>query len=178
MYVILLQNNNRHELFSYNYNIIIIHNYYVSIRISLVSEASSAIKTIRSFLTASNESPEGYLIRQRVNKSVATLDLFDLNYALYRCEAEEHDDGQGGGVYEVPGAGKLVYCGLQGIMSMMAWVRDNNDLGHPLCCNLRDGDWMAGYTANRLKLRQGTKPVSECSLDTYIYIHVCKTTGM
>ncbi len=133
---------------------------FVYCRISLVPEANSAIKVIRSFLDASNESPEGYLFRQRVNKAVTSLSLFDLNYALYRCEAEEQDDGQGSGVYEVPGAGKLVYCGLQGIMSMLTRVRDNNDLGHPLCCNLRDGDWMAGYTANRLKLRAGTKQVS------------------
>ncbi len=126
---------------------------------ALVPEANSAIKIIRSFLTASNESAEGYLTRQRVDKAVSKLDLLDLNYALYRCDAEERDDGQGGGVYEVPGAGKLVYSGLQGIVSMITWVRDNNDLGHPLCCNLRDGDWMAGYTANRLKLRPGTKQV-------------------
>lgn len=36
-------------------------------------------------------------------------------------------------------------------------MRDNNDLGHPICDNLRAGDWMAGYTSNRLKLREGTK---------------------
>lgn len=131
-------------------------------RISLVPEANSAIKLIRSYLGSSTESPDGYLLRQRLGKSCSSLDLLDLNYALYRCDAEERDDGQGGGVYEVPGAGKLVYCGLQGILSMMKWVRDNNDLGHPLCDNLRAGDWMAGYLANRLKLRAGTKQVGMC----------------
>ena len=115
---------------------------------------------IRSFLGSSTESPEGYLLRQRLDKACSSLDLLDLNYALYRCDAEEKDDGEGGGVYEVPGAGQLVYCGLQGVMSMMNWVRDNNDLGHPLCDNLRAGDWMAGYMANRLKLKPGTKQVS------------------
>lgn len=47
------------------------------------------------------------------------MDLLDLNYALYRCDQEERDEGQGGGAYEVPGAGRLVYCGLQGIISMI-----------------------------------------------------------
>ena len=60
----------------------------------------------------------------------------------------------------IPGAGGLVYCGLQGIMSMLKDVRDNNDLGHPLCDNLRAGDWMAGYIVNRLRLRKGTMMVS------------------
>ena len=128
-------------------------------RISLVPVASSAIKMIRSFLGSSTDSPEGYLLRQRLNKACSSLDLLDLNYALYRCDAEERDDGEGGGAYEVPGAGQLVYCGLQGIMSMMNWVRDNNDLGHPLCDNLRAGDWMAGYMTNRLKLKPETKQV-------------------
>ena len=50
------------------------------------------------------------------------MDLLDLNYALYRCNQEEMDDGHGGGTYEVPGAGDLVYCGLQGIMSMITKV--------------------------------------------------------
>ena len=59
----------------------------------------------------------------------------------------------------VPGMEGLVYCGLQGIMSLLAGVRDNNDLGHPICDNLRAGDWMIGYTVNRLKLRKGTAKV-------------------
>ncbi len=74
--------------------------------------------------------------------------------------SEEQDDGNGGGVYVVPGAGALVYCGFQGIMSMFSGVRDNNDLGHPICDNLRAGDWLMGYTVNRLRLRDGTGPVS------------------
>lgn len=53
----------------------------------------------------------------------------------------------------------MVYCGLQGIMSMLASVRDNNDLGHPICDNLRAGDWLMGYTVNRLRLKAGTAKV-------------------
>lgn len=44
---------------------------------------------------------------------------------------------------------------------MLAGVRDNNDLGHPICDNLRSGDWMAGYTVNRLQWRQGTQDVRD-----------------
>jgi hypothetical protein len=50
------------------------------------------------------------------------MDLLDLNYALYRCDQEERDEGFGGGSYEVPGAGRFVYCGLQGITSMLTKV--------------------------------------------------------
>lgn len=129
-------------------------------RVSLVPQAGSAVKLIRSFLGRSIESGEGRGLQQQLSEITNQLDLLDLNYALYRCDAEERDDGHGGGCYVVPGAGALVYCGLQGIMSMLVDIRDNNDLGHPLCDNLRDGDWMAGYTVNRLRLKTGTKHVS------------------
>ena len=46
-------------------------------------------------------------------------------------------------------------------MSMMEPVRDNNDLGHPLCDNLRSGDWLPGYTINRLKLKSSTKKIAD-----------------
>ena len=135
-------------------------------------QACSAVKFIRSFLGRSVESAEGRGLQQRLSDITNQLNLLDLNYTLYRCDAEERDDGHGGGCYVVPGAGALVYCGLQGIMSMLANIRDNNDLGHPLCDNLRDGDWMAGYTVNRLRLRPGTKQV-HIVLKYSIIAHVC-----
>ena len=45
---------------------------------------------------------------------------------------------------------------------MMSSIRTNNDLGHPLCHNLREGDWLMGYTAQRLMRFEGTKKVSAC----------------
>ncbi len=44
---------------------------------------------------------------------------------------------------------------------MLEPIRDNNDLGHPLCDNLRSGDWLPGYTANRLKLRDSTRRLGD-----------------
>ena len=54
---------------------------------------------------------------------------------------------------------------------MLETIRDNNDLGHPVCENLRGGDWMAGYTANRLKLCPGTKEV--CCVCVCVCVCVC-----
>jgi len=31
-----------------------------------------------------------------------------------------------------------------GIISLLADIRPNNDLGHPLCVNLRQGNWLIG----------------------------------
>lgn len=51
---------------------------------------------------------------------------------------------------------KPYFCGSSGIMSVMAEIRPNNDLGHPFCGNLRAGDWMIDYVSNRLISRAGT----------------------
>ncbi len=49
---------------------------------------------------------------------------------------------------------------LPGVISVLRNVRKSNDLGHPLCCNLRKGDWLLDYMVNRLKVHSGTKQVS------------------
>lgn len=38
---------------------------------------------------------------------------------------------------------------------MLADIRPNNDLGHPVCANLRQGDWLIDFVANRLIHREG-----------------------
>ena len=82
----------------------------------------------------------------------AELDLVDLNFILYRCEAEERDfSGGKDGVYEIPGHGKLVYAGLQGWWSLLKDIIQENNLAHPLCQNLRDGLWALDYTVGRLQ---------------------------
>ncbi|ESO94506.1 hypothetical protein LOTGIDRAFT_215487 [Lottia gigantea] len=91
---------------------------------------------------------------------VSNLDLASLNRVLYRVEAEERDDGYGIGAYSLAGYGSMVYCGLRGIISVLADIRPNNDLGHSLCDNLRQGNWLPDYVANRLKLNTHTHDVS------------------
>ena len=79
------------------------------------------------------------------------LSLVDLNFVLYRCEEEERDSSGGkDGVYVIPNHGPLVYAGLQGWWSILRDVIRNNDLGHPLCNHLRDGQWALDYTVTRL----------------------------
>ncbi|XP_028049244.1 LOW QUALITY PROTEIN: glycogen debranching enzyme [Monomorium pharaonis] len=89
---------------------------------------------------------------------ISRMDFSDLNKTLYRCDQEERDETQGKfGVYIVPGYGPgLVYAGLQGVISLLADIRPNNDLGHPLCANLRQGNWLIDYLWQRLKEDDGT----------------------
>ncbi|KAG8864449.1 hypothetical protein FRC20_010187, partial [Serendipita sp. 405] len=97
--------------------------------------------------------------KEDVDGAFSSLDLTDLNVVLYRCEEEEKDatDGQIG-AYDVPGLGKLVYCGLQGWMNPLKHVMQYNDLGHPLCGHLRDGMWAMDYIHQRLEKQVGVLP--------------------
>ncbi|KAJ8965549.1 hypothetical protein NQ314_004049 [Rhamnusium bicolor] len=45
---------------------------------------------------------------------------------------------------------------VRGFISLLANIRPNNDLGHPMCANLRDGNWMIEYIRKRLLLDEGT----------------------
>ncbi|XP_053966475.1 glycogen debranching enzyme isoform X1 [Anastrepha ludens] len=92
---------------------------------------------------------------------IGKLDLVDLNRALFTCDEEERDHGYGGATYDIPNYGRIVYCGLQGFISILTEISPRNDLGHPLCNNLRDGNWMLDYVADRLSHREGTKVLSK-----------------
>ncbi|KAI9814789.1 MAG: hypothetical protein M1827_003055 [Pycnora praestabilis] len=80
------------------------------------------------------------------------LNLVDLNFILYRCESEERDVSENkDGVYTIPGYGSLVYAGLQGWWSVLREVITNNNLGHPICAHLRNGQWALDYIVGRLQ---------------------------
>ncbi|POR38098.1 Glycogen debranching enzyme [Tolypocladium paradoxum] len=89
------------------------------------------------------------------------LDLVDLNFLMYRCEAEELDSSSGrDGAYDIPGHGKLVYAGLQGWWSILKGIICENNLAHPLCQNLRDGTWALDFIVGRVE-RMSTTPGNE-----------------
>lgn len=48
---------------------------------------------------------------------------------------------------------------LEGLVILMNEVRLKNDLGHPLCDNIRNGNWLCGYITTRLQAQPGTKEV-------------------
>ncbi|KAF1997991.1 glycoside hydrolase family 133 protein [Amniculicola lignicola CBS 123094] len=78
--------------------------------------------------------------------------LPDLNIILYRCDPEERDlSDNKDGAYNIPGHGPLVYAGLQGWWSCLRDVVNENNLGHPLCNHLREGQWALDYCVGRLE---------------------------
>lgn len=80
------------------------------------------------------------------------VNLTDLNYILYRCDPEERDATEDkDGTYNVPGHGNLVYAGLQGWWSVLRDIVNDNNLGHPLCNHLREGQWALDYCVGRLE---------------------------
>ncbi|KAF8202559.1 glycoside hydrolase family 13 protein [Pholiota molesta] len=92
-------------------------------------------------------------------EAFADLDLVDLNVILHRADVEERDATAGKfGAYEVPGLGKMVYCGLEGWMHPLRHVMRYNDLGHPLCGHLREGSWALDYVHERLSYQVDVFP--------------------
>lgn len=126
----------------------------IAFRFSLQTGTLVSVEKLRDLITNfATETPTSLI------PVVGKMSLPDLNRALYRCDMEERDEQEGRGVYDIPNFGPLVYCGLQGFISLLSTVRPSNDLGHPMCNNLRDGDWMIDYIWQRLKRDAGTEPL-------------------
>lgn len=108
--------------------------------------------------TAEHSSGFDTYVTSGAKAAFAEVNVVDLNSILYRCEAEELDSSDGkDGVYDIPKHGKLVYAGLQGWWSVLQNIIRDNDLGHPLCQHLRDGQWALDYIHGRLE-RISKKP--------------------
>ncbi|KAF8361461.1 agl-1, partial [Pristionchus pacificus] len=86
-----------------------------------------------------------------LDAALAPLTLQDMNAVLFKCEGEERESTEGRGGYHIPKHGTPVYCGLQGLIPILHHIRLNNDLGHPLCGNLRDGCWLVDYVHQRMR---------------------------
>lgn len=54
-------------------------------------------------------------------------------------------------MYNIPNHGQLVYCGLEGFVSVLKPIIETNDLGHPFCAHLRDGHWALDYIRDRIQ---------------------------
>ena len=99
------------------------------------------------------------------------LDLVDLNVILHRSEVEERDATSGVyGAYDVPGHGRLVYCGLEGWMHPLRHIMKYNDLGHSLCDHLRNGSWALDYVHQRLN----QYVINLCTFEKILMKHLAK----
>ncbi len=66
------------------------------------------------------------------------------------------------GVYDIPGYGRLAYCGLAGFYPLINMVLQDNLMNHPLCKNIREGTWMFDYITNRLEPYKSLFPIHKC----------------
>ncbi|KAL7057955.1 hypothetical protein AAHC03_016706 [Spirometra sp. Aus1] len=96
-----------------------------------------------------------------ISRLIADLSLNDINWLLFRCEREENSFGIGRKPYFIPGYGELPFCGLQGVLSVLRTVAEDNDMGHALCSHLRDGLWMMDYLIERCVSSDPSHPSKE-----------------
>lgn len=148
----VFNNSERHEG---NYTILDFKDFtpgsVVAVRVSMPEDIKSNFQKLHQVADAFHMLPyEGILNQLGLAAIVPRLSLVDLSACIYVCDQEEKDNG-GSGVYDIPGSGPLFYSGLQGFISLLSEIRPNNDLGHPLCNNLREGNWMIDYIWQRLE---------------------------
>ncbi|CAN9502909.1 unnamed protein product [Ophioblennius macclurei] len=134
----------------------------IAFRVSLDPNAQKLVGVLRYYLSqfspkykrgsvADDNPPEA--LQMPLAQLMSKLTLAEMNILLFRCDSEEQEDG--GGCYSIPGWESLKYAGLQGLISVLAHIRPNNDLGHPVCANLRQGDWLIDFVSNRLINKEG-----------------------
>ena len=60
---------------------------------------------------------------------------------------------------------RVITCNFHpsGFISVLEGVRQFDDLSHPICGNLREGNWMMDYTVQRLLPFDGAKQVGRRS---------------
>ncbi|CAI2335505.1 unnamed protein product [Caenorhabditis sp. 36 PRJEB53466] len=123
----------------------------VGFKIRPSDEARDAFKAIHSSIGSSENG---------LSSALSRLTYQSFSDLLFHCESEDYATIQQGG-YDIPNFGKFVYNGLQGMIPVLDKIRVENDLGHPLCQNLRDGTWLCDYLVSRLAKFEKLKEVSE-----------------
>ncbi|XP_030388074.1 glycogen debranching enzyme isoform X2 [Scaptodrosophila lebanonensis] len=130
----------------------------VAIRVSMHPGPRSSFNRLQQLTNALRQVPGTESDSAELQAIVSKLDLVALSRALFSCDQEERD--LGGSAYDIPNFGAIVYCGLQGFVSLLTEISPRNDLGHPLCNNLREGNWMMDYIADRLQNNETLHPLS------------------
>lgn len=92
--------------------------------------------------------------------AVSKLGLNTLNILLFRSQPEEaaRRDLPNCSTYNVPGYGNLFYAGLAGFIPLLNQIRKYRDMGHSLCENLRQGNWVLDYIVSRINQMQAHVP--------------------
>eukprot|EP01147_Barroeca_monosierra_P006020 gene6020-7349_t len=92
-----------------------------------------------------------------IAKYLPQLTAVDMNHVLFRC-VRENESGpyKNDGAYIVPGLGSLKYAGVAGVIPVIEDIVAGNQLGHPLCDNIRSGDWLLSFISNHMRKRENT----------------------
>ncbi|KAL3124734.1 hypothetical protein niasHT_001571 [Heterodera trifolii] len=123
----------------------------VALKIMPKKESQKACQQIEALISEETARNEARTLLRK-------LSFLDFNYLLFRCESEECAESGERGAYEVPNFGKLVFCGLMGIRTVLQRIQQENDLGHPFCENIRQGVWLLDYSVARLRRRLSLRP--------------------
>ena len=136
----------------------------IALQISLLPQIRQSIINLRELINQfANPQSQFHRIIQK-------LTLVDVERVLYRTSNEEQSDGKGFDVYIVPDYGPMTYCGLQGQMSILEKIRLHNDLQHPFIRNLKQGNWLMDYIANRLLIHPQTKSLGQWYSNAFSYV--------
>ena len=127
----------------------------MAFKVTLNETSVNALHIVKDHLKSLSESKLDMTKTMKRNSEIEQilneLTYDELNIVLFRSGREESSENINSNTYDVPHYGPLTYCGLQGLMNVLEKQRLTNNLGHPLFENLRNGDWLMTYTADRLE---------------------------
>lgn len=123
------------------------------LKVALNESTYDQVKLVRKQLAEliSCQIGTSFSTNSEIEKIVNELSDDELNILLYRCSPEESSEQINSDVYSLPApTNSLIYAGLQGFINILEHECLQNNLGHPMFDNLRQGNWMLDFISSRL----------------------------
>lgn len=89
----------------------------------------------------------------KVDNFIDGINILQLNYLLFSCDSEELSRTSYRGTYTIPNYLKLCFSGFESLFIEFKKLRNSQNIGHQICENIRQGDWLLKYHIERVSIK-------------------------